>query len=317
MRIIVGLLLLALPLFALALIAGCGVGPKKGPAVAPAVAVNNNDEEKNAETTAVAQPKTTAVKEEKKKAKETKAVEKKPAEPWGTLKGRVVWAGDKIPDPGFVTVPPAHPDGPFCTAQGKIKIPEDNTVVVDKTSKGVKDVFIWLVAKTKDGKPPIHPSLQASPPAPVVIDQPICMFIPHALALREGQALLVKNSAPISHNFKYGGHPDVNPGGNQIIESGKTWNITDLKADRFPIAAECNLHPWMKAWIRVFDHPYFAVTDSQGKFEIKLAPAGSYQLMGWHSTGWLGGAKGRAGTTVAIPDGGMDLGDIPFPPPAP
>lgn len=309
MRIVVGLLLLALPVTV-----GCGVGPKKDPAVAPAVTADNNENDKGDETATDAQAKPPGAKE-KKKAKEAKVAEKKPPEPWGTLKGRVVWGGDKIPEPGFIEVPAGGNNAAFCLAKGKI--PEENTVVVDKKSKGVRDVFVWLVAKTRDGKPPIHPSLEKPAAAPAVIDQPICMFIPHALAMREGQALLVKNSAPIAHSFKYGGHPEVNPGQNQVIEAGKSWTIKELKADRYPVGVECSLHPWMKGWIRVFDHPYFAVTDSDGNFEIKLAPAGSYQLMAWHSTGWLGGVQGRAGKTIGIPDGGKDLGEIPFPPPSP
>jgi hypothetical protein len=307
MRIIVGLLLLALPLAG-----GCGVGPKKDPAVAPVVTENKNEDEKGDETTD-AKPKPSSV-QEKKKVQQAKVVEKKPPEPWGTLKGRIVWGGDKIPDPGFVDVT-GNVNAAFCMAKGAIA--QENAVVVDKKSKGVKDVFIWLTARTKDGKPPIHPSLEKPGAAPVVIDQPVCMFVPHALALRQGQTLLVKNSASITHSFKYGGTPDVNPGANDSIPAGKSLTITGLKVDRYPITVECALHPWMKAWIRVYDHPYFAVTDSDGKFEIKLAPAGSYQLMAWHSTGWLGGAQGRAGKTISIPEGGKDLGEIPFPPPSP
>jgi hypothetical protein len=48
----------------------------------------------------------------------------------------------------------------------------------------------------------------------------------------------------------------------------------------------------MKMHIRVFDHPYFAVTDEQGNFEIRNAPAGEYRLVVWHETnGWVVGDK--------------------------
>jgi hypothetical protein len=90
--------------------------------------------------------------------------------------------------------------------------------------------------------------------------------------------------------------------------------IKGLEAERIPMSCECNFHPWMSARIGVFAHPYFAVTDAQGNFEIKLAPAGSYQLIVWRN-GWLGGAKGRDGRAIDIPPGGLDLGAIEFPPP--
>ena len=67
----------------------------------------------------------------------------------------------------------------------------------------------------------------------------------------------------------------------------------------------------MTGFIRVYNHPYFAVTDKDGKFEIKDAPAGEYRLKFLHDSGWLGGAKGKAGRKVTIGVGkDNDLGKI-------
>lgn len=44
----------------------------------------------------------------------------------------------------------------------------------------------------------------------------------------------------------------------------------------------CDLHPWSKAWILVFDHPYFAVSSRTGEFKIDNVPPGTYQLKAWH-----------------------------------
>jgi hypothetical protein len=65
----------------------------------------------------------------------------------------------------------------------------------------------------------------------------------------------------------------------------------------------------MKAWVGIFDHPYFAVTDKNGKFEIKDAPAGKYRLFVWHEeVGYLGGVKGRNGQVITIKkDGTTDV----------
>ena len=65
----------------------------------------------------------------------------------------------------------------------------------------------------------------------------------------------------------------------------------------------------------VFDHPYFAVTDENGNFEIKLAPAGEYRLRSRHDTGWRGGAAGKAGEKVTIKGGAVtDLGKLDMKP---
>jgi len=142
------------------------------------------------------------------------------------------------------------------------------------------------------------------------------MFVPHALALREGQILVVKNTSKVLHNFKWNGHPDVNPGGNPSIVAGAEEVLGNLKADRLPIGVSCGIHPWMKGWIRVFDHPYFALTDAQGRFAIKDAPAGACRLMAWHgSGGWLGGVKGRNGRPISVQSGDNDLGTLEYAPP--
>ncbi|MFB3074616.1 MAG: carboxypeptidase regulatory-like domain-containing protein [Candidatus Methylomirabilales bacterium] len=50
------------------------------------------------------------------------------------------------------------------------------------------------------------------------------------------------------------------------------------------IEVNCDLHPWMKAWIVVAEHPYYTVTDGTGAFVLTDVPAGSYQLRVWHET---------------------------------
>ena len=59
-----------------------------------------------------------------------------------------------------------------------------------------------------------------------------------------------------------------------------------------PVGFECGMHPWMKGQVRVFEHPYFAVTDDDGKFEIKDVPAGTWRIVTWHEEGLH---KGKAG----------------------
>ena len=68
-----------------------------------------------------------------------------------------------------------------------------------------------------------------------------------------------------------------------------------LKKENPPIQYKCTIHGWMTGYVRIFDHPYYAVTDEDGKFEIKNAPAGKYRIVYWHENGVRGGAKGRFG----------------------
>ena len=146
------------------------------------------------------------------------------------------------------------------------------------------------------------------------MDQPCCMFEPHVLAMRQGQDLLVKNSAAVAHNIHWVGNPLKNPGGNVIVPPGGSYTIKNLKGDRLPLKMSCDIHPWMGAWLGVFDHPYFAVTDVNGNFEIKGAPAGNYNLIVWHEdVGYRGGKEGRTGTPLDIKAGGVtDLGKLEF-----
>ncbi len=218
------------------------------------------------------------------------------ADDWGTVKGQVTWGGKGLPKPAPIVV---NKDVAHCTSKGPIFSEE---FVVDKNG-GVKNVFVWLqdTAKPK-AKLPIHPALKALKVKEVVMDQPCCKFEPHAIALRAGQVLIGTNSSPIAHNMKWTGESGVNDGDNKLIPAGSKIKI-DLMASTKPVVIECNIHPWMKAWVRVFDHPYFAVTDAEGKFEIKDAPAGKYNIVMWQEgIGWVNG--GKTGQTIEIPAGG-------------
>lgn len=227
---------------------------------------------------------------------------------WGTVKGQIVWQGD---------LPKALPidtkdskDAPHCLDMGKPPMSDD--WVVNPKNKGIRWTFVWLAPATGAALA-VHPSLKDLKDKEVVMDQPLCMFIPHSIAIREGQVLHAKNTSQIAHNYKWTGNPFTNPGGNVLIPSGGQHTIDNLKTDRLPVIIQCNIHPWMKAWVRVFNHPYFAVTDENGNFEIKDAPTGNCNLIVWHGTGgWRGGAAGKTGTPITIKTGSNDVGALPF-----
>jgi hypothetical protein len=236
---------------------------------------------------------------------------------WGTVKGQIVFEGDKLPEAKPYNV---DKDQQHCLSKGPLL---SNDWVINKDNKGVRYAFVWLVAdpnlKSPSKKIPIHPSLKESKDKEIVLDQPCCMFEPHCLGIREDQTLIIKNSAPIPHNSNYQGGVK-NPSGNPLIPAGSQVEIKGFQVSKSPIPVSCNIHGWMKAWIRVFDSPYFAITDADGKFEIKQAPAGDYYLVVWHEQGgWRDRAEKTVGdkkveeigTKVTIKaDGTTDLGKL-------
>jgi hypothetical protein len=233
------------------------------------------------------------------------------AEGWGTIKGQVVWDGGAVPKPVVLNV---DKDKEHCLSKGEILKEE---YVVNPKNNGVKWVAVYLMSVdglTKDI--PIHPSLEKIEKPVVELDQPCCKFEPHMLALREGQTLLVKNSSPIAHNVNVtgGGIPNFN----QILPPGGQIKVADAKARPMPINVACNIHGWMSGKIFVLKNPYFAVTNDDGKFEIKNAPAGEYRLVAWHEgMGWVLGDKepNKKGKKITIKDGGTtDLDKIPLKP---
>jgi plastocyanin len=216
------------------------------------------------------------------------------ADEWGTVKGQVTWGG-KAPPPEVKIDTSKEPKCAKCNVI-------DEKYIVGKNG-GVKYVIVWLQKGDNfKAKLPIHPALKAIKDKEVVIDQPCCKFEPRVLAIRQGQKIIGKNSSEIAHNMKWTGGND-NPGDNKLIPGGGKIEI-DLVASKSAVIVECNIHPWMKGWVRVFDHPYFAVTDADGKFEIKNAPAGKYNIVMWQEeAGWVNGGT-KAGQEIEIPAGG-------------
>ena len=210
------------------------------------------------------------------------------AQGWGTIKGQAVWAGGAVPERQKIDV---TKDAPACLKNGPLF---SDKIVVNPKNKGVRWVLVWLTdAESPNKALPVHPSLKAITGPVVVMDQPCCMFEPHIVALREGQTIEFKNSAGIAHNVKVDGGakgPNINP----ILPPGQSVKVEEVEARKFPIPVSCSIHPWMKAYVGVYKGPYFAVTDENGHFEIKNAPAGKFRLMAWQEEqGWVAGDGGK------------------------
>jgi len=232
------------------------------------------------------------------------------AEGWGTIKGQVVWSGKDAPKRAQINV---TKDQPACEKNGKLF---EDKLVVNPDNKGVRWCIVYLIDdKGFDKEIPVNPNLKPIKDKTVDLDQPCCQFEPHMLAIREGQTLIVKNSAAIAHNVNLVGGVK-GPNVNQIVPAGGKFKVEDIKARPIPIFVKCDIHPWMGGRIAVLKNPYFAITDKDGKFEIKDAPAGNFRLVIWHEeSGWVvGDAKpSKNGKKIAIKAGGTtDLGKVSF-----
>lgn len=234
------------------------------------------------------------------------------AEGWGTIKGQVVWGGDGVPKPVVLNV---DKDKDHCLSKGPIEKEEN---VVNPKNKGVRWAIVYLTSVDGFAKEvPVHPSLKTLKTKEVVVDQPCCKFEPHLLGMREGQTLLIKNSAPIAHNVNITGGAK-GPNQNTILPPGGKLKLEDIVARPTPIGIACNIHGWMGGKVFVLKNPYFVVTDEDGNFEIKNAPAGEFRIVIWQEgMGWVVGDEkpNRMGKKITIKDGeATDLGKLPVKP---
>lgn len=218
---------------------------------------------------------------------------------WATVKGQILFPKDKpIPKRDALTV---TQDKDHCLKDGDIL---DQSVIVNPKNNGIKNVVVWLRPDDKDPKAKftaeqINPDDAKRKPVDVTIDQPCCMFVDRITTARPGDKLVVKNSAPVAHNFFWSS--GSNGEYNVTVPKMEKWTMPEaIKAEGPPIQYKCTIHGWMTGYVRVFDHPYYAVTDADGKFEIKNAPVGKFRIVYWHENGFRGGAPGRFGDEIEI-----------------
>jgi len=160
-----------------------------------------------------------------------------------------------------------------CAKQHKDPVFEETIVAGDKGE--LANVIVSL-------KPDDPSALGGEvPKEAAVLDQKGCQYVPHVLAMMVGQKMVVKNDDPFQHNVH--SQSSTNP----PFNFGQP-NKDDGKEVESPKAAEtykvkCDVHPWMGAWVAVFEHPFFAVTGEDGKFDIKgKVPEGEYTVVFWH-----------------------------------
>jgi len=143
-------------------------------------------------------------------------------------------------------------------------------VVINK-NETLKNVLIFI----KDGLPA---KTYEPPKQKLLFDQIGCEYKPHVLGIMVGQELDIKNSDPTLHNVH--SLSKLNPQFNRA-QPIKNMVMTEKfeKVETFKV--KCEVHPWMNAYIGVFNNPFFAVTGDDGSFTLKGVPAGEYTIEAW------------------------------------
>ena len=190
---------------------------------------------------------------------------------WATLKGQFLFGKDGTKVPKQLQLTPDK-DVQVC---GKEKL-FDERLVVNGENRGVANIVLWA---DKGSRLKAHPDYAKAAEAKIVLDNLWCRFDPHVVLVRTDQTLVVHNSDAVGHNslMNFLKNTPQNP----IIPAKGEVPFTFTKAELIPTKVSCSIHPWMQGIVLVQDHPYMAVTDKDGKFEIKNLPAGKVTLKVW------------------------------------
>ncbi len=207
----------------------------------------------------------------------------------GSIAGVVKLAGD-------TRTLPAHKvtkDASVCGAD------KPNEAVVAASSGALANVVVSL----KGARPPAPPP----PTANAAVDQRGCRYQPHVQAVTAGTSLALVNSDAVLHNV----HGSAGP--------VQVFNVAmPIRNQRVPaklarpglVRLQCDAgHTWMGAWVYVFDHPWFAVTGADGKFELKDVPPGHYTVEYWHEPVDGKGPGVTATAEVDVKDGAPTRAD--------
>jgi len=145
--------------------------------------------------------------------------------------------------------------------------------VVTNSNRTLRNVFVYV----KSG---VEGKTFSVPESPVVLDQNGCLYKPHVVGIQARQNLRVVSSDNTTHNIHP--MPTVNQEWNLSQSPGADAIVKVFSRPEVSIPVKCNQHPWMRAYIHVMSHPFFAVTSELGTFELKGLPPGNYVVEAVH-----------------------------------
>jgi plastocyanin len=177
----------------------------------------------------------------------------------GSISGVVRFTG-KVPPPQKIT-----------TTDGTVL--EHNDLVVDGKTKGLR----YVLAMLEDA--PAQAKLAKA--KSVLVDQRDMVFLPRVVAVQDGQPVRFENNDLCNHSVMASSTVKANQF-NQVAAPSQPIEHT-FELQKRPVLIGCSLHAWMRAWIYVVPHPWFAVTDDKGAFRIAAVPPGKYTLLLAHA----------------------------------
>jgi plastocyanin len=158
---------------------------------------------------------------------------------------------------------------PYCQSQHSTPALEPD--IVASATGELANVFVYV--ENISGSYP-------APATPVVLDQHGCQYSPHVNAVMVGQAVAIRNDDDTLHNVH--GMPATN---SQFNVGQPVKMTTDHKFDKVemtPFKIKCDVHGWMRSYMAVMPHPFYAVSAENGTFTIPNLPPGKYSIVAWH-----------------------------------
>jgi len=216
----------------------------------------------------------------------------------GTISGKVTYTG---------TVPEAKKIDTSADSACTSKNPNLTTEEWVVKDGNMANTFVYIKEGAIDGANKLATYVWPAPGTAATLDQNGCHYKPHVMGVVVKQKISITNSDPTTHNvhFTQGANPDWN----QSQPNGAAALSHVLNAAEVMVPVKCNQHPWMKSYIAVLKHPFFAVSAEDGTYTIKGVPPGKYTVVAWHE----GGAKGTEKTMeVTVPASGAGKADFAF-----
>lgn len=198
----------------------------------------------------------------------------------GSITGEVKFAGELLHRPSIKVTK----DQDYCGQT----VPNESYLV--GPGSGVKNVVVYVDNPSRPIGTPVGEKER-------LLENHGCRFAPRILAMRLGEKLVVKNSDLKLHIV----HSYVEKRtlfNLSLPFRGQKLEVTHRIKEAGLLQVNCDTHNWMRAYIYLFDHPFFAVTDEHGSFTIADIPPGRYRVKAWHEEAGI-----RSGEVV-VPEAG-------------
>lgn len=214
----------------------------------------------------------------------------------GVIAGRVVWEGE-VPKEAATEVPVGIAYQAPCRCR-KVSL---DRLIIDEKTRGVADCVVYL-EKIEADKPMPPAGIDLATGKDAVLDQVGCRYVPSVMIVPPGTQLIITSSDNTSHNVNARMGPEQRF--NLLItrkgakEHGPRTSVGNKPG---VISLSCNAgHPWMSGYIHVAAHPYYAITDGEGRYEIRDVPPGGYKLICWHANWTPRLLRDPAGTVTEV-----------------